>query len=97
MLVFAVLVAVGGPFVEELAFRGMLWAGLTRRGVRPVITWLITTLVFALFHFESARIAVLLVVGGTFGLLRLWTRRLGAPIIAHSVNNLPGALALGFG
>ena len=94
MLLFGLIVAVGAPFAEELVFRGMLWAGLARLGMRPVFTLLATTIVFAFFHFEFSRIGVLLVIGLVLGALRLFTQRLGASMVAHGMNNLPGAIGI---
>lgn len=94
LVAFAVAVAVGAPVVEELAFRGMVFASLARRGVLPWVNVLVTAGAFALFHFEPKRILVLLVIGGVLSVLRWRTRALGASIVAHAVNNLPGALFL---
>jgi hypothetical protein len=91
---FALVVLVGAPVAEELAFRGMLWAGVVRAGAAPPVALAITAGVFALFHFEPVRIGVLLVVGAGLGWLRMRTGGLGAPTIAHAVNNAPGALAI---
>lgn len=94
LLIFAVLVAVGAPIAEELTFRGLLWSGLAKRGVRPWPTILISAAAFALIHFEPQRLAILLAVGVVLGVIRWRTRSLGACIIAHGVNNLPGALGI---
>lgn len=94
LIVFAVLVVVGAPFVEELLFRGLLWAGLRRRGWGALATGVTTTVVFALFHFEITRLAVLLVIGGVLAFVRYRTEGLGACMTAHAVNNIPGAIAI---
>lgn len=94
LAVFAVLALVGAPFVEELLFRGMLWAGLRRRGWAAWPTGIVTSLAFALFHIEISRILVLFVIGGVLGVLRERTGALGAPMVAHAINNLPGAVAI---
>lgn len=91
---FAAVALLGAPVAEELAFRGLLWSGLARAGAGPVATLLGSAGLFALFHFEPVRFGVLLVVGLGLGWLRLRTGRVGAPTIAHAVNNLPGALAI---
>ncbi len=92
--VFAALVVIGAPLAEELAFRGLLFASLARAGLVSWAVVLITAALFAAFHFEPVRFGVLFVIGLCLGWLRLRTGRLGAPIIAHGVNNLPGALAI---
>jgi membrane protease YdiL (CAAX protease family) len=91
---FAALVVVGAPFVEELLFRGMLWAGLRRRGWSALATGVTTTAAFALFHFEITRLVVLFVIGGVLAVVRYRTEALGACMTAHAVNNLPGAIAI---
>lgn len=96
VILFALVVAVGAPVVEEIGFRGMLWASLCRAGLAPWVTLVVTTLAFAAFHFEPHRLLVLLTTGLVLGFLRLSTRRLGAPIVAHAVNNSAGALTLVF-
>lgn len=94
VLLFALLVAVGAPVAEELAFRGLLYAGLAKRGVRPWLTVLVTAVAFSLLHFEPRRLLVLLAIGIVLGVVRWRTRSLGAAIVAHGVNNLPGALGI---
>ena len=54
LLVFAIMVMVGAPIVEELAFRGMLYNSLRKRGVGAVWTIAITTVAFSAFHFERS-------------------------------------------
>lgn len=94
LFIFAVMIAVGAPIVEELAFRGLLFNSLRKRGVGAIVTVLITAAVFTLFHFEPVRILVLLPIGITLGLARLKGKSLGAPMVAHGINNLPAAVAL---
>ncbi|MCF8540108.1 MAG: CPBP family intramembrane metalloprotease [Candidatus Nanopelagicales bacterium] len=94
VFIFAVVIAVGAPIVEELAFRGLLFGSLAKRGIKPLWVVVITALVFSLFHLEPTRILVLLPIGITLGLARWKTRGLGAPMIAHTLNNLPAAVFL---
>jgi membrane protease YdiL (CAAX protease family) len=94
LLAFAVVIAVGAPVVEEIAFRGMLFGALRKRGINPIWVVVITAVAFSLFHLEPTRILVLLPIGITLGLARWKTDGLGAPIVAHMVNNLPAAVFL---
>jgi membrane protease YdiL (CAAX protease family) len=80
--------------VEEIAFRGMLFGALRKRGINPIWVVVITAVAFSLFHLEPTRILVLLPIGITLGLARWKTDGLGAPIVAHMVNNLPAAVFL---
>jgi len=100
LVIFALMVVLGAPIAEELTFRGLLWSGLSKGG-RPVwVSIAVSTGAFALMHFEPVRLLVLVAIGGVLGIVRWRTASLGACIVAHAVNNLPGALgilALGFG
>lgn len=96
LVIFALLVAIGAPVVEEIAFRGLAFGALAKRGIHPAWVIVITAFIFAAFHLEPTRMPILLVSGTVFGVLRWFTRGLGAPIVAHGVNNLPGALFLLF-
>jgi membrane protease YdiL (CAAX protease family) len=79
---------------EELAFRGLLFGALQRRGVGAFWTIVITAVVFAAFHFEPTRFFVLLAPGLVFGFVRWKTGSLGAAMVAHGVNNAPAAVFL---
>ncbi len=94
IFVFALVIAVGAPLVEEIAFRGMLFGALRKRGINPAWVVVITAVAFSLFHLEPTRILVLLPIGITLGLARWKTNGLGAPMVAHVINNLPAAVFL---
>lgn len=96
LIIFPLLVAVGAPIVEEIAFRGLAYAAIAKRGVHPAWVIAITAVIFAAFHLEPTRMPLLLFSGVVFGVLRWYTRGLGAPIIAHAVVNTPGAVFLLF-
>ena len=97
LAIFAIAVAIGAPIVEEIAFRGMAYNSLAKRGLPTAATIIITTVAFSLFHLEPARIPILLASGAILGVLRWQTRGLGAPMVAHAVTNLPGAAFLLWG
>jgi uncharacterized protein len=97
VLLFAVSLAIFAPFVEELAFRGFAFAALRKRGVPQGITILVTAALFALMHFEPVRLPMLLVVGIVLGVARARTGVVGPSMVAHAVNNLPGAVLVVFG
>lgn len=94
LLIFALMVVIGAPIAEELTFRGLLWSGLAKRGARPWVAVVVSTIAFALLHFEPERLLVLLAIGAVLGLLRWITGSVGACIVAHAVNNAPGALGI---
>ncbi|MEY4171229.1 MAG: hypothetical protein RLZ94_2302 [Actinomycetota bacterium] len=94
VVAFALCVAIGAPIAEEIAFRGMAYNALTKRGLSTAWVIAITTVAFSLFHLEPQRVPILLASGLVLGVLRWKTRSLGAPIVAHAVNNIPGAAFL---
>ena len=87
VLVFAIVVLLV-PICEEIVYRGLLWGAVTRLGAGRWIAFGVTTVMFALAHFEFTRTPLLLVIAVPIGLARLYTGRLGASIVAHQVNNL---------
>ena len=96
-LLVAITAAVGAPIVEEVAFRGLAFAALRKRGLSSWLTVLLSAGIFALFHFEPVRLPLLLALGLVLGILRARTRVLGPCIVAHMVQNLPGAVLIAMG
>ncbi len=94
VVIFAMLVMVGAPIVEELFFRGLFFTALRKRGVGAVLTIVITAVVFAGFHFEPVRFFVLLPTGLLLGIVRWKTGSTGAAMVGHGVVNAPGAIVL---
>lgn len=92
LIIFILLVAIVGPFVEEVAFRGMWYSALLRKFNSKVIAVVGSAFVFSLIHLEIERIFLIFITGLILGYLRAKTNSLGAPIVAHMVNNTPGAL-----
>ncbi|MCE0768174.1 CPBP family intramembrane metalloprotease [Pseudonocardia kujensis] len=89
-----VLVAFVAPVCEEIVYRGLLWGAVTKHGANRWVAFAVTTLLFAMAHFELTRTPLLLVVALPIGLARVFTGRLPASIVAHQVNNLLPALGL---
>jgi uncharacterized protein len=91
VLIIVVLIA---PMCEEILYRGLLWGGVERLAGRWW-AFVVTTLLFALAHFELTRTPLLLIVAIPIALARLYTGRLLPAIVAHQVNNLlPGIVLL---
>jgi len=82
------------PICEEIVYRGLLWGAVERHAAHRWWAFGLTTLCFALAHFEFTRTPLLLVIAVPIGLARLYTGRLGASIIAHQLNNLLPAVSL---
>jgi uncharacterized protein len=91
-IAFGLLVMVGAPIAEELAFRGLMFSALLKRGIRPWWVIVITSAVFAAFHIEPTRMLVLFVIGLVLGYVRYRTHSVGAAMVAHGVNNAPAAI-----
>jgi membrane protease YdiL (CAAX protease family) len=96
VLIFVLVVFVA-PFCEEVVYRGLLWGAVERLGANRWWALVITTLVFALAHFEFTRTPLLLVVAIPIGIARVITGRLPAGVIAHQINNLLPGLVLMLG
>ncbi|GEL26655.1 CAAX protease family protein [Pseudonocardia sulfidoxydans NBRC 16205] len=92
-LVFA-LVALVAPFCEEVVYRGLLWGAMEKHGANRWVAFALTTIIFALAHFEFTRTPLLLIVAIPIGLARALTGNLTASIVAHQINNLLPAVAL---
>jgi membrane protease YdiL (CAAX protease family) len=95
IVIFVLLAFVGAPLVEEIAFRGLLFAGLLKVGFGPVVTVTLSAVVFAAFHFEPQRLPILFAIGLVLGALRWFSGGVVAPAIAHIINNWPVLLLLG--
>ncbi len=90
-LAIVAIVVLVAPLCEEVLYRGLLWGGLEKLGAGRWVAFAVTTVVFALAHFEWPRAVLLLVVALPLGLARVYSGGLVAPIIAHQINNLlPG-------
>ena len=83
-LAIMALVAANNPKYKPAIAKASASAGL------PAVPWATigSALLFALVHVEPVRIPVLLTIGLVLSVLRARTGRVGASIIAHSINNL---------
>jgi sodium transport system permease protein len=84
------LVCVLPGICEELAFRGVLLYGLSRR-LRPVTLVLVVAVVFALYHVSLFRLLPTGALGAVLTVIALLTGSVIPCIVAHIANN---ALAL---
>jgi membrane protease YdiL (CAAX protease family) len=90
---FAACISFVGPIVEEVVFRGLLFAHIRARlGALPTIA--ITGALFGLLHGGPPSYAASIVATGLIlGVLREWTGGIVAPTAAHVLNNLIATLA----
>lgn len=93
---FALAVGVGAPIVEELCYRGLLLTSLLKRGASRWVAVLLTAALFAAMHLEPIRFALLFAIGLILGLARVHRNNTTTPIVAHMVNNMPGAIGILF-
>lgn len=96
LALFAVLVGLGAPIVEELAYRGLLLGSLLKRNWAPWLAIGTSALLFSLTHFEPIRIPLLLSTGIVLGIARYHRGSTTTSIVAHMTNNIPAAVALFF-
>jgi len=94
LVLFALFALIGAPLVEEIAFRGMLFGALTKSHFTPFVASLISSGVFALFHFEPKRFLVLFVIGTVLGEARRRSGSTLTSVVAHMVNNSPAVVSM---
>jgi uncharacterized protein len=82
------------PICEEILYRGLLWGAMERHKWNRWLILGVTTVVFAMAHFEPTRAPLLLVIGLPIGVARMISGKLAAPVIAHQINNFLPALGL---
>lgn len=90
-IALAILAATTGPLVEELIYRGVLYAAL-QRAIGTIGTVIIVSFLFALVHVYQYKnnwgvIAVILMLSISLTLVRAWTGRLLPCFIIHMVFN----------
>lgn len=88
LVVFSILI---GPFMEELAFRGMgMDAAWRRWGTFWAVVF--TSFMFGVYHFSLDLLLPLVLLGILFALVRIFSRSLWCSFLVHSLHN---AIALG--
>lgn len=91
VLIFFIVVA--GPFMEELAFRGV-GIDAYRRSSGVFAALLLTSVLFGLFHFNLGLLLPLSFLGLVFGVIRVVSRNLWCPICIHALHNSVALLAM---
>jgi membrane protease YdiL (CAAX protease family) len=100
LLVLALFVCLGSPVVEELFFRGLLLRALlgsTARltsTLRVVVSIAVSSLLFALAHFEAIQFLGLAGFGAVLGVMAWRTGRLGMGMAAHASFNAVAIVAI---
>jgi uncharacterized protein len=93
-VLFALIVGIGAPVVEELFYRGLFLRALRKRSMGAAVAVVVTSLVFALVHFQLLQFPGLAAFGLVAGALTVRTGRLGPAIWAHVGFNLTTVVVL---
>ncbi len=95
--IFWISTVVFAPVFEETFFRGFLFVGLRNSRVGPFWTVIITAVTFAALHslqYDFFSLIAILVLGLTFGLVRLFTKSLWSTIALHAAWNLMSMIGI---
>jgi membrane protease YdiL (CAAX protease family) len=104
-ILLVLIIVLGAPVGEELAFRGGLWDAADRRN-RPSFALVVTSVLFALWHVDPLQIVGVTTTAFALGALRLVGGSVVLTIAAHAVHNAvatslvqfdPGSQALPIG
>ncbi|KAB7665562.1 CPBP family intramembrane glutamic endopeptidase [Bacillus sp. B1-b2] len=91
-----IVVSIVGPILEELVFRKVIFGSLYER-FGYFLSALISSLIFAVAHFDFAHILLYASMGFTFSFLYVRTKRILVPIFAHvSMNTLVVIIQLNY-
>lgn len=75
-----------GPILEEIVFRKIIFGSLHKR-LGFFLSALISSVIFALAHFEPEHVILYSAMGFTFAFLYVKTKRILVPIFAHVAMN----------
>lgn len=84
-------IAVIGPIVEEVVFRGVLYSVLKRK-MGVLAAALLSGFMFGLLHRDLELLPQLTIMGFVLAIVYERTGRLSASIVAHGINNLASVL-----
>ena len=87
------------PIIEEVAFRGVALSCLLGRGLPVFVSIVIQAVGFTALHLQytPAAMFTVFVLGLFLGWLRVASKSISAPILAHMAVNLQAVIALGAG
>ena len=95
-LLFVILVVSLTPAVcEELLFRGLIQKNVTL-ATNPKTGFIVTGIIFGLYHVNPFLVVPLVSLGILFGFFRLKSASILVPMIAHFTNNLISTVGLYF-
>ena len=82
-----IMIALIMPILEEVVFRGVLWAGIEKLTKNVHAVAFTTTALFAIVHMDLLHIIGVFPIGLAFAYLRGYSRSLYPALLAHIVNN----------
>jgi membrane protease YdiL (CAAX protease family) len=94
VLLLVLIVGLGAPIIEEIFYRGLFMGALRKRGMGPVATIGISSVVFGLSHGQLLQLPALVLAGVLFGVLAHRAGRLGPAIAAHVAFNMVTVVSL---
>jgi membrane protease YdiL (CAAX protease family) len=79
---------VAAPILEEIIFRGYIFGGLRRSGMKPVGGGIATALMFGMIHPQNwAVVFGLAFIGWTMAMVVTWTRSIYTAMLVHACLN----------
>jgi uncharacterized protein len=93
-LLFAVLVGIIAPVVEEIFYRGLFINALRKRGATVAVAIAVSSVVFAAMHLQVLQFPGLLLFGLVSAFLATRTGRLGPSIFTHIGFNMTTVVVL---
>jgi hypothetical protein len=88
LLLLIVVIGIVVPIIEELVFRGLLWKIFSLFKAPDILAYVLTSLLFAVAHYEPLHILGVLPLSFFIGWLRLRSKSVFPGIAAHMSNNL---------
>lgn len=93
-IIFAVLVGLAAPVVEELFFRGLMLRSLSKKGLSIAAAVITNAVVFAGLHFQALQFPGLFVFGIVVAAMAVVSGRLGPSMFAHIGFNMTTVVVL---
>lgn len=84
--IFILVTCVVGPILEELVFRKVIFSTIQQR-TSFIIAALLSSLIFAVVHFDFSHILVYTAMGLVFSFLYVKTKTILVPIVVHATMN----------
>ncbi|MGM9986886.1 MAG: lysostaphin resistance A-like protein [Bacillaceae bacterium] len=83
---FIIVTCIVGPILEELVFRKVIFGTIYNR-TNFIIAGLLSSLIFAVVHFDFTHLLVYTAMGFTFAFLYVRTKTILIPIFVHAAMN----------